>query len=184
MSELEKIANHMKDDMLTELKDTLTAIHNEVVSVKKSTIPEVVFKVYFLDFFKSGMNTPDRDFKYAKWIELSRSPYNEVDVIDNAGNVIFTVPPLYVKPSIDDSVIDINFSNISSKYILKSNRLKSDADNYLSTELTPIGDKLTSNTEDITSRWLEIFKRYEVPKPTIPEYVSRLTAISDDDIIY
>ena len=188
MSELQKISNNIKDKAMQELASVMEDIYQTtIVNFKKSTIPEVVFKEYFLDFFKSGMNTPDKDLKYAKWIELSKSPYNEVDVIDNKGNIIFTTPPLFAKPVIDPSIIDINFSNIGSTYMMKSNRLQADADNYLAAKLAPLENKVSADTENIISRWQNIFVMYSnaetmtkpnVDLPYLPE------SDLDDDIEY
>jgi len=187
-NKLEEISKTMKNNGMAELMDVMSNIYEEtVVGKKNSTLPEVVFVEYFLDFFKSGMTTPDKDLKYAKWIELSGSPYNEVDIIDLDSKIIFTVPPLYAKPAIDPSIIDINFSNIGSTYIMKSNRLQTDADNYLNEKLQPVANKINDDSAAIVARWQEIFKRYtqpEVNTTKIEENVPYMSNILDDEIEY
>jgi len=187
-NKLEEISKTMKQNGMGELMEVMSNIYTETVAAKKkSTLPEVVFVEYFLDFFKSGMSTPDKDLKYAKWVELSGSPYNEVDIIDLDSNVIFTVPPLYAKPKIDPSIIDINFSNIGSTYIMKSNRLQADADNYLNDKLHPVSEKISDDSEEIVARWKEIFDRYSKPtvsKETITKQTPFISNILDDEIEY
>ena len=175
----------MKDKAISELAAAVSAIYQAtVINNVTPTLPEVVFVEYFLDFFKSQMNTPDRDLKYAKWIELSGSPYNEVSIIDNEGNILYNVPPIYIKPTLDDSVINTNFSNIANNYMLKHSRLASVGSQYLDGELKKVSDGMKVNNDEIIKRWNAIFLKYQQPSITVQPTQPKLPTISDDDIEY
>ena len=184
---LTTVNDAMKDKALSELANAVNAIYQAtVVENKVSTLPEVVFTEYFLNFFMNQMNTPDRDLKYAKWIELSGSPYNEVTIIDNTGKKLYNVPPIYIKPILDESVINTNFSNIANTYMLKHNRLASEGSQYLNGELKKIANGMTVKNNEIIQRWIDIFKRYQNPGVVTPtgNIHDKIPTISNDDIEY
>jgi len=183
---LTTVNNAMKDRALNELANAVNAIYQAtVVENQVSTLPEVVFKEYFLNFFMNKMNTPDRALKYAKWIELSGSPYNEVTIIDNTGKSLYNVPPIYAKPILSDSVINTTFSNIANTYMLKHNRLASEGSQYLNGELKKVADGMSVKNDEIIQRWSDIFKRYQQPTPQVPmSNIAKKSTISNDDIEY
>ena len=59
----------------------------------RRTIPEVIFTRDFLPFF-SGEHTAAREQVLSNWYLVSNGPYASVDVVNAAGAVVATVPPL------------------------------------------------------------------------------------------
>jgi len=164
-NKLKDIATKLEDRSVTELTTYIGSAHDElVVNRRNSMIPEIIFKQYFLDFFFNMNEHPDSSTLYLKWIELAGGVYNEVDVIDMNGNILFTVPTLYSRPSANESVLkNISFGNIVGTFESKANRLYVDGINYLNRELSSIGGLLSNtDTDSNTNKWINVFRRYAV----------------------
>ena len=90
-----------------------------------------------------------------------------VDIIDNTGEVIFTVPPLF-----DTNMLEIlkrergeSLRDIYDNYTLHGNNIRSTAENYLNTALSSKLEKIKATTEPSESKtiaWSTIFDRYGV----------------------
>jgi len=159
-----------------ETSDTIKKIHDNIKnSLVNSVIPEMVFIEYFLDFFKYPAKHADSPL-LSKWIELSGGPYNEVDVVNAEGKIIYTVPGAYMPPVANFEILsNYNFANIASNYQMKKKITSAQATNYISTILSTIPDLLRPNVEMYINRWASIFARYDVtkttdaPKPKLPK---------------
>lgn len=146
----------------------------------KSTINEIVFVEMFLEFFynfaKYKKITDDK--LLLKWFDLSGSPYNEVDVLDREGKVLFTVPPIYAKSVvISDNLNNGFFNNVTAEYHQNSRMTQEIANNQLVNRLAN-GPRFLdkSKNKDITQDWINIFKRYNELKINHPNirYLSDL----------
>lgn len=142
-------------------------------------LPEDVFVNVFLPFFAgektevtavNWFNVARGDFDPALAEQLGDSmrmasgSYREVDVIDAAGNVIFTVPPLLDRLAVRtlkrqrgvDSVSDIihqarDYSNLSPMH----------GQQHLERELNERGDRMfTPHVDEYATRWAAIMARY------------------------
>ena len=165
-NELANIAVAVKDKKVDELKSFIADKHDVIVTeTTVAYLPEEVFVEYFLDYFKAGGNLDMSSGLSLKWLELSGGPYNEVIIIDVAGNDIFTVPSLYIKPDIDMSKMDgIDISNIASEFKLRENRLPEDGINYLNNQLSGLDTMVDSNFIKSVNTWKSIFSRYDNTK--------------------
>lgn len=172
LKEMSKDLANSKRDQINEM---VTDILERFEDVKESntTIPETVFKHYFLPFFKdlAKSNKPE-DSKQNKnlmsaWINLANGPFNEVDVIDDVkGDTLFTVPSLFVKNAIVlENVKDFNFTEVGNAYKTKASVNPFQAENYVNSALAAVPKFIKDPKTNITDeqRWINIFKRYNEP---------------------
>jgi hypothetical protein len=160
---LEEQASQLRQSSYNNVKETINGLYNEIVADKEtSVLPERIFTEVFLEHFKSGEQMSSNDPLTLKWLELSGGPYNEVSIIDDKGNQLYTTPGLYSKPVVDTK--DTKFSDIISKHNLKSNRMYEDGINYLSAELSNIEKQITNNNKEHAMKWDSVFKRYKTDK--------------------
>jgi hypothetical protein len=168
-SQLQQVADQMASVQAKQVGALANTLYTELVeNIKINTIPEIVFKEYFLEYFINVLNGKvEHSPLTLKWLELAGGPYNEVNVIDGNNNVIFTTPGLFSRPEVDNNIINqINFSDIASMYIARSNRLEIDGINYLSQELSGLKTLVSSNTHHNYLKWKLIFDRYTTNKST------------------
>lgn len=179
------IANNLKKQVAEQTND----IYNSLVGTKEnSQLPEDIFKQYFLPHFSGQAPISSKPQIVAEWIGIAGTPASEVDVIDTAGHVLFTVPSLF-----DSSIIDTvkrdpgnSISDIYSQYDLKTNNIPSVANNFLNKELSKklsIVDT-TVKHEDVTNQWNSIFDRYGIRRLEQSRDKQVADTSLDDDVIY
>jgi hypothetical protein len=179
------IANNLKKQVAEQTND----IYNSLVGNKEnSQLPEDIFQQYFLPHFSGQASISNKPEVMAEWISIAGTPTSEVDIIDHAGHVLFTVPSLF-----DTNVIDAvkrevgeSISDIYNQYDLKSNNIPSVANNFLNKELSKklrIVDT-NINHSDITDRWNSIFDRYGIQHSTPSNTTKETDSSLDDDLIY
>lgn len=169
LKDMSKELANSKRDQINEMVNDLLERYNDVKE-PNVTIPETVFKHYFLPFFKdlATSKTPE-DSKQNKnlmsaWINLANGPFNEVDVIDDIkGDTLFTVPSLFVKNSLVlENVKDFNFAEVGNVYEKKSAVNPFQAENYVNSALSSVPKFIKDPKTNITDeeKWIKIFKRY------------------------
>lgn len=80
------------EDMSTErdfINDLLNDVHGDNVKV-----PEPVFREIFMPFFTGQKESSGQEAAVLHWMGLVGGATNEADVVDTAGNIIFSVPPV------------------------------------------------------------------------------------------
>lgn len=173
-------------DQISSIEDGLNT------AAPNARLPEFVFKEHFLDFFKNYRNLTAKDKSesplYAKWIELAGSEHNEVDIINEKGETIFTTPGLFAKPTVDyKRARQIGVDDIAST-ASKRNRTDVEQSNFITGKVTSIinGMITVDDTIDL-NRWNKILKRYdkkeeeqEVIKSTKP--LSKLPKVVKEDL--
>lgn len=156
----------MTNVLIENARDQVNNIFNSLIVEKtNSVLPENIFRDYFLPFF-AGIRPFERNSPViSEWISIAGTPMSEVDIIDGAGRVLYTVPSLFdtdflsiARRDPGDSIADIY-----QQYDLRSNNLPQVANNYLNkalnTKLSKI--KLTSNrANENLNRWNTILTRY------------------------
>jgi len=160
MNELDKVLDIEKQKILNEVEMIGKTILDPLGAIEKNKLPENVFVEYFLDFFKD----PNKDLNspiLQQWLSIAGGPYNEVDILDHKGNIIYSVPSVYVETSIESDINNKDFQSIADEYNLKSNRLKSEADAFLSQALRGADDMVVFKTDENRKRWAMIFARYK-----------------------
>lgn len=88
MSSLQEMFNE-------ELKQaTETSSKGLIDGFTRNKLHESIFRVSFLPFFTNSVAPSPENNAYAYWVGVAGSPTSEVDIIDDSGTVLFTVPAL------------------------------------------------------------------------------------------
>lgn len=162
---LKDISDQMTDNKNAAISSMINDIHKDIVGgIVNNTIPYEVFGAYFLDHFKQGGVMDNEAPLTLKWLELSGGPYNEVDIVDNNGNLIITTPGMFCRPDINSGISNINFSGMMDEYNLRANRLHSDGVNYANNSLNGVSDGVDTKHDEFNFRWETVFKRYDSKK--------------------
>lgn len=168
------------------------AFDSLVVKANKAHLPEVVFQQHFLPFFAGELDTPalkDRDV-ITDWISIAGTPMSEVDIVDEAGATLFTVPPIF-----DSNIIEhVNrkagnsLRDIMAEYEIRKTGIPAQANNFLNAALAEKSREMTSDTRHLsvtTARWNEIMKRYNKDSVDGTGASTKDTAIDPgDDVVY
>ena len=179
------------DSAMEQVKDSIDYHFNELVqkpSKELAKLPEDVFIYYFLPYF-CGEKLIDKDNDIiAKWISIAGNPNKEVDIIDNAGNTVTTIPAI-----VDSSFIDFKnlnkgqpIKNIIANYELHRNQLPIVGENYLRNTMDSRIDSLTKDSAvqvENELRWIGVFTRYNKIKSD-KEVVDTQDRLSDDEFSY
>lgn len=180
-------------DSHSSLLEDCKAFLNEVNKITRS-VPEAVFVNTFLPmFFVGGVANVDGEkirLPLTAWIEhYAGSAFNEVNVLDEKGNVLFAVPPMTISAGTYQSkLMTIPGVDINTAF--------ADASMSIQNESDPNGHKLGSlsdrfltdlekTTEDVREtmrrRWIEIYMRYGlIPK----ESINQQNDDNDDSLYY
>lgn len=183
-STLKSMSNALSEAGVEKFQGLVSDILEGIEEAKEpnKSIPETVFKYYFLPLFqdiardKTKENSKENKNKLSAWIELANGPFNEVDVIDDVkGEVLFTVPSLFVKNAVVlEKVRDFNFSGMGNAYEAKASVNPFQAENYINSSLASVPKFIQdpkANTDD-QERWTKIFKRY-VPAKKKEELITK-----------
>ncbi len=158
---LEDLAKSFQTVETAKLTSLIDGIHNELTVITNNSVLEIVFKEYFLDFFFNIAKFENNEVLILKWLELSGGPFREVDIIDNNGNYVITIPALYERPEIDYGAMNRkDFSEIAGNFHMKLNRFHADGLNYLNTELKSVGNNISKPTPIAAAKWKAVYDYY------------------------
>lgn len=148
------------------------------------TMPEVTFVNVFLPFFAGDENPQYKDVSLVTWLNAISRPkmddlpanakpvnklFQEVDVIDATGRVLFTVPAGLdadgITPTTQTEGLP-GMTHLVKTYKLYLNNSQAQADNYLKAELSrrPLIRHVPENVAKNLTTWNTIFKRYNRPE--------------------
>ena len=165
--------------------DTFQALVVEP-SKQHAVLPEPIFREAFLPYFSGQKSINDNKEIVSQWVQVAGAPGAEVDVIDQSGEKLFTVPPVFdssiietLKRKLGESINDIytlyNLHNNNSPVI--GEKVLADAfENRMNTMFKP-SDTLTNNQK----RWDIIFDRYQIKHAGA---VETKAVVQNDDIDY
>jgi hypothetical protein len=92
---LEKERKSIVDNQIAELTSTINDAHTNIVTeTKNSKMPMGVFIKFFLPFFNGTEQLTKDNSIIFKWIEYAGSVHSAVDLVDERGDVVDTIPPL------------------------------------------------------------------------------------------
>jgi hypothetical protein len=181
---------------IDQLMQSMDDVFNDlVVNSPRARLPEELFVSNFLPFFiGKGTVETNSDF-LPTWISIAGSPAADVDVIDNRGNVLFTVPAFidsgFINPLKNNS--GLSYSDIVNMAILFGNNIPKQGAAVLSGELEIKINRLKDKSPDYAKKinmWEIIFKRYKITDKEISDKsikvlsapgVKLASNISDDD---
>lgn len=178
------------DIMTRQVQEQTNFVFDSLVTEKtNSVLPEEIFQGYFLPYFSGQIQIPKNSDLIAKWIGIAGTPAAEVDIIDNTGTVLFTVPSLF-----DTKALEIlkresgrSLSDIYNVYDMKSNNIPSQAISYLGAALSK---KLTdmnvtdSGIKSAIERWRDILARYNLAVDSLAESTADFEDEGPEDLLY
>ncbi len=78
----------------------------------RKKLPEQIFKSTFLPMFAGQETHPD--ITVGVWISIAGTPFAEVDIIDEQGQTLFSVPPIFERSIVDSTKgFDVPLSVVS-----------------------------------------------------------------------
>lgn len=152
-----------------------------------AVLPEPIFKEAFLPYFSGQKSIAENKEVISQWLQIAGSPSGEVDVIDQAGNVQFTVPAAFDLTIIEtthrqlgESMSDIyNLSQLHSNNSPRlGERVLADAFRSKIPNVIKPSEILTENQV----RWGKIFEQYGLNKSNAQDKAK--TSEGDSDIEY
>lgn len=148
-------------------------------------LPEPVFKEHFLPFLTGQKPISEQPTVLKDWVDVAKSPMGEVDVVNEKGDTLFTVPPIY-----DSGVIDVvkrnlgeSFSEIYSQYAMHTNNLPILGERFLANTFekkVPQMTKASENAEQIAAGWKKVFDHYSLTAQTGNTVVNLSNHPADD----
>lgn len=173
--------NPIRAEAMRQATDTINTVYDRLMaSTPKGRLPEHIFAGYFLPVFANIRPYSDYPNIIVEWISIAGTPNSEVDIIDPAGKVLYTVPALY-----DDGVLGLGrfagkgAHHLAEEYAIRKAHPRANGEAYIADQLTSsLGEG--SDISPSTQRWLNIFARYNIQDPTIPA-PAQTTTISPQD---
>ena len=142
----------------------------------RNKLPEYLFKSNFLPLF-AGLETHP-DVTIGMWVSVAGTPFAEVDIIDDQGQILFSVPPIFERHVVDSTVerpmpLSVVTDTVEKMLIQNPFRAEAFLHHQLNQIVTP-DEVLERWRNAYASRMDEIFARYgvipawatEVPSPT------------------
>ena len=102
--------NISKKDQATEILDKINTGLSILNNIDKARLSENIFVGVFIPIFAGEKSLYNATIE--TWINFAGSPYKEVDIIDNRGNVLYTVPAIYDRTYVK-SITDRGTTSIS-----------------------------------------------------------------------
>lgn len=174
-------------------KAYFNTILNDIVEANKerNKIDEwILIKNFLVLFYKivTGKelfeNTkPNYGYLLQKWLVVTKSLYDGVDVVDNTGKVIYTTPPLFID-SDEFKKFQKDALNSKARKIEEMNNWiqglglgNNQFDNYLNKKTST--SAYSEKREKYVKEWMDLFKRYYLLKDQEEE--KRLDDNTDND---
>lgn len=178
----------VKRQQLDSIVNNIDNSFNEIVGQDThGKLPENLFVRDFLPFFSGQVPLNKASQHYQYWIGIAGTPMNEVDIIDNKGNTIFTVPPLMNADFINPNKRHKAMGDIFTEQSLHSSHSPAAGNSYLARELSQRVSEFEDNSKPLLTyeqRWSQIFNRYGVSATSEDRTnnVGRTTSNNGDDV--
>lgn len=135
-----------------------------VVKTPNNKLPERIFASTFAPYFVGDKNLSEDQTIVTTWISIAGHPANKVDIIDDAGNTVVTVPPLFDTSNIDATGgKQSKFADMAYNYEMRSATIPQAGDAYLNNALNKSASEIVkapSTTEEYRKMWDAIYNRY------------------------
>ncbi len=137
---------------------------NSLLEPERHVFPEYLFKSTWLPFF-AGLTDEISGKKatISDWLDVAGTAYNEVDIVDQDGKVLFTVPPLLRDtPLMEKRHPNDTMREAMAEYINYASLHPKMGKAYLE---KVISSKIPRKPADVRyiRRWNDIFVRYGLP---------------------
>lgn len=101
MDTLDQYATDRKEVLKSQIEGVVSDLA-KTASATRPTFPERYFVGIFLPYFAGDEKPPYPTMDLGAWVgRVAGSPFQEVDVIDPSGKVLFTVPPMLDRSAVD-----------------------------------------------------------------------------------
>lgn len=151
-------------------KDVLAA-HEQIFGHGSSNaqLPEHMFRKDFLPYFSGKVRDDAKLNITTHWVAIAGTPASEVDVVDESGKVLFSVPPLMTTDwlhSGNGGVRGRSFNEILTHAKNQGARLPHLSDQVIGNQGTQkINSMSVSTDQSSESKWKNIFQRYNIAAP-------------------
>lgn len=173
-----------KEQEINTLLENINNVLNKVGNESVSRMQEKIFAGVFVPIFAGEESLYGATLE--TWINFAGGPYMEVDVINNVGKVIFRVPAIYDRNTINPSAKGgLNIANIVETAQLYTSFHPNQGIAYLNNALDKCAMilKIPSNVKENLEFWNMVFKRYGREEILIdtPKTDTVVSKTSDDD---
>lgn len=156
---MDKTIKSLKEALTNDINEKLDDIYNSLVEDTKKSIPESLFRGYFLPRL---VNLEDNRDVVLEWISVAGSPSQEVYVFDDTTKeILFKVPPIISSFGIRNSK---DIGNIMTRYSQISNNFPIKGEKYLEENLDIKVEEIKQDIEkdfnESSKSWENILKRY------------------------
>lgn len=194
MTQVQKVQDRLTQSLLDNIRQQESSFLSEIVedaAKNKAQLPEPLFREHFLPFFSGASSVKDRSDVITKWIAVAGSPVAEVEVINEQGQALFTVPGYY-----DTTVVDAmsrslgkeaTLSTIINRYNQQMTNIPQIAEKEVQKNLEVKSESLlqpSKNYQNNRERWETIFKHYGLETPLTRSEKEQVQPTSIDDIEY
>lgn len=162
-----KVDKELKYDEINRVERNLGNIVRSLANhdVAPGKVREEAFVNLWLPFFAGRI--PEEEYPWreglAAWVKMAGAHTNEMDVIDENGNVLFTCPPIMSSSWLIEKHDERTYSfssRIQAAYQLGAVRPKEGDYELREALLTRAPDRLIDVKAEYYKRWAEIFVRY------------------------
>lgn len=184
----DKVSQAISENLRRKVQEQTDDIFKSLVGDREnSKLPEDIFAGYFLPHFSGQQPISSNSQVLAEWIGIAGTPTSEVDVIDKAGQTLFTVPSMFDTSAIDVTKRDVgnSISDIYAQFDLKSNNIPVVANRFLNAQLSKKLEDIDGHHShnDVTERWGKIFERYGI-QPAKTSTTAEPKQDPSDDLVY
>ncbi len=180
-----------KQLQLSQAQNDINKCYNAIVGKQdRRIIPEDLFVKEFLPYFAGEKSFNEGDNVLANWITVAGTPFAEVNVIDQEGNTVVTVPGLTTtlqhnlteRAGTPLSDIVVQAEIIGSQQQVLGNR-------YLNNKLDEkqkeiIRTVMPEVLEPIKTQWDAIFKHYNIISDIKKDFNKPTETLLDENVDY
>ena len=175
-------------DLVRRTND-LKKLFQQIEPEATRSVPENVFVTYFLPLF-SGKSKENHDELMEQWYVIAGTPYMPVNVLNDFGNVIITIPPildrntLKVEPTRDHAQ---DLSGLFDMAVQKGTLSPALGQNIITNGLHSRYNKLITGEPDssLSAQWKAVFDHYmPLIAPGAKDVKSTKAAAPESDFEY
>lgn len=166
----EALMQRVVDGQLQGVMETVNASFEALVTKQERVkLPEEVFRHHFLPFF-TGQEVQDKSRKpVTEWIGIAGSPTASVDVVNEGGETMFTVPPM-----MDSAIVNLglqkgkNLHELVLEYKLHGESVPGAAQKFYRHNVqNKLNSLVPGHTDESQAEkaWRKIFEHYDIKPP-------------------
>lgn len=143
-------------------------------------LPEPIFVQHFLPYFSGQVAIDETSTIYAEWLSVSGGPHKPVDIIDQHGNVLYRVPPVYSTYNISTDPDRPDIASIIIAYSQHESHIPGSGESMFHDEIKNYLDSMDVETREYIEQWTNIFRRYGLIQDNAKDSNN---IVDDDDIL-